>query len=99
TPSTDRMLSLGARAKGGDGRVPVVAYTDPNDVLGYRLFEAQNPNSGRFDVINVLLSNSGTAIPLVPIVANPERAHRGAEDNARLFELIIDGADRQNQFD
>jgi len=72
-------------------KVPVVAYTDPNDVLGYRLLP-----DGDFDnttIVNVLLSNTGTFLPGVPIVANPIDAHRGAENQSEIFEMILDGSD------
>lgn len=73
-------------------KVPVVAYTDPNDVLGYRLLP-----DGDFDsttVVNVLLSNTGSFLPGAPIIANPIDAHRGAESQSAIFEMILDGSDR-----
>lgn len=73
-------------------KVPVVAYTDPNDVLGYRLLP--DGDFGRTTVVNVLLSNTGTFLPGAPIIANPIDAHRGAEDQGAIFEMILDGSDR-----
>ncbi len=58
-----------------------------------------NPDKGSYEVINVLLSNAGTAFPLVPIIANPEKAHRGAENRDEIFRMIIDGADQKSAFD
>ena len=72
--------------------VPVVAYTDPNDVLGYRLLPEGRLGGATF--VNVLLSNTGTFVPGAPIVANPIAAHRGAEKQDALFEMILDGSDR-----
>ncbi len=37
-----------------DPRVPIVAYTDPNDVLGYRLFDDQNPDCPSSEVLGQL---------------------------------------------
>lgn len=77
-------------------KVPVVAYTDPNDVLGYRLLP-----DGDFDsitVVNVLLSNAGTFLPGAPIIANPIDAHRGAENQGMIFEMILGGSDRVSRW-
>lgn len=76
--------------------VPIVGYTDPNDVLGYRLLEQQKPEGKDFEVINVLLSNTETAFPFWPLLANPIAAHRGAEDVDDIFRMIIDGADQES---
>lgn len=76
--------------------VPIVGYTDPNDVLGYRLLEQQTPEGKDFEVINVLLSNTETAFPFWPLLANPIAAHRGAEDVDDIFRMIIDGADQES---
>lgn len=100
SPSLDSFLSdavggLSPRSIGTTGvpsKVPVVAYTDPNDVLGYRLLP-----DGDFDnttVVNVLLSNTETFLPGAPIIANPIDAHRGAENQGAIFEMILDGSDR-----
>jgi len=74
--------------------LPVVAYTDPNDALGYRLDPDGAVGGSLF--INVLLSNTGTFLPGAPTLANPIDAHRGAEQQDAIFEMILDGSDRKS---
>lgn len=104
SPSLDSFLSDAVRAPSlrslgiskAPFKVPVVAYTDPNDILGYRLL----PN-GEFDrtiVVNVLLSNTGTFLPGAPIISNPIDAHRGAENQEEIFAMILDGSDRKSSW-
>lgn len=67
------------------GPVHLVALTDPNDVLGYRL----DPDGVRpdFVVSNVLVSNAPTWFGLA---ANPLAAHRGY-DRDQIARLLRDG--------
>lgn len=77
--------------------VPVVAYTDPNDALGYRLLP--DGDFDRLTIVNVLLSNTGSFLPGVPIIANPIDAHTGAGNQSAIFEMILDGSDRVSSWD
>ena len=79
--------------------VPIVAYTDPNDIFGYRLNDkilppAKDNSNGetttKFQVVNVLLSNAGTFLGLF---ANPVKTHSGAKDQDEIFEMILNGVE------
>ena len=64
----------------------LVAITDPNDVLGYRV-DGQTLSGLPVDYRNVLVSNTDTILQLA---ADPIKAHR---DTARpqVFDLIVKG--------
>ena len=69
----------------------VIAITDPNDVLGYRLdpelFD-EWPYS-QYEMRNVLVSNTGEFLGLI---ANPDTAHQGTA-RPEVFGLIAEGWD------
>lgn len=64
----------------------LVAITDPNDVLGYRISEEVVAGTG-VDLRNVLVSNAPTYFGLF---SNPIEAHRNTE-RPQVFEIIVNG--------
>jgi len=68
-----------------DPGVALVAISDPNDVLSYRIHPRQMQGQAR--VANVLVSNTATVLGLF---ANPARAHSGYR-RAQVFTVIAGG--------
>jgi hypothetical protein len=66
----------------------VVAFSDPNDILSYRL--RKDYFGGREDVrvVNVISSNAGT---LFGLIEHPWDAHTGYIDNPRATKALICG--------
>lgn len=69
------------------GAVSIVAFTDPNDLLSYRLRPSDWPQT--VNVANVIDSNAGTLFGF--LLENPEPAHTGYVDNARVMRLVLCG--------
>jgi hypothetical protein len=77
-----------------EGRVPrtlreagtdsfaVVAFTDPNDLLGY---EITSKDVGGQPVINIIVSNASTWFG---VIANPLEAHEGLRRNQVVYALL-----------
>lgn len=63
----------------------IVAFTDPNDLLSYRLRPADFPGVG---VHNVLTSNTGRILGLV---ADPNAAHTTYKKNDEVMNLVLCG--------
>jgi len=69
--------------------VSLVAFTDPNDLLSYRLpkrYEDTVP--GRINVLNVIVSNDKTYLGYVE---RPDTAHSGYRDNAAVMTVMFCG--------
>jgi len=66
----------------------VVAFTDPNDLLSYRLTDAQYGND--YTVVNVAVSNARTWLGLF---SNPYTAHTTYLENPEVMSLIVQGHD------
>ncbi|MEJ2405622.1 MAG: hypothetical protein P8171_15250 [Candidatus Thiodiazotropha sp.] len=69
-------------------RLKVVAFSDPNDVLSYRLPNDYFPSSWRTDVINVIPSNDYVWFWLFE---NPLTAHQGYSNTDEVFDLFLCG--------
>lgn len=70
-------------------RVEVIAFTDPNDLLSYRLLPDEigmDPSSVR--LVNVIVSN---APAWLGFVERPDSAHMGYRTNAAVAELLVHG--------
>ena len=67
----------------------VIAFSDPNDLLSFRLLP--DDVSGRKDVelINVIVSN---APEIFGVVARPDKAHTGYAENAGVLNLMVCGS-------
>jgi hypothetical protein len=72
-------------------RLAVVAFTDPNDLLSYRLLPARYA-APDVAVADVLVSNASTWLGLIE---NPVTAHLGYLDNPDVGALIACGWPRQ----
>lgn len=81
-----------------DGRVQIVAFTDPNDALSYHLTERFRKKcthlGGRearpVDFINVRISNAKWNV--LGLVANPDQAHSdGFRTNKQARRLLVEG--------
>lgn len=66
----------------------VVAFTDPNDLLSYRLTDVQYGND--YPVVNVAVSNARTWLGLF---SNPLSAHMTYLENPNVMSLIVQGHD------
>ncbi len=90
TDSLGRFLNLLGRAPALRAAslepIQIVAITDPNDVLGYRL-ELTGFDTGRYEARNVLVSNTGT---FLGVIADPIAAHRNTA-RKDVFEIIANG--------
>lgn len=92
--SLGRMLQrlAQARARSAGKRIQVVAFTDPNDLVSYRLIERYLP-TGQANLVNVIVSNdwtyaflgAGRALEL------PTTAHCGYRTNRNVLALISVG--------
>ncbi len=69
-------------------KLELVAFSDPNDLLSYRLREDDFPASAGVGVRNVVISNAGT---FPGLIENPGPAHTGYENNSRVMQLILCG--------
>lgn len=66
-------------------KLTIVAFTDPNDLLGYAIPEAGPPGTR---VINVIVSNDWTYLGYVE---RPDTAHCGYKTNPVVLELTAQG--------
>lgn len=98
-----RLLMEARRLPGAPGRnemsfkalrseISLVAFTDPNDLLSYRLLTSGWPDG--VAVSNVLASNAGSFLGFV--VENPLPAHTAYNKNARVMELVLCGSRKQD---
>jgi hypothetical protein len=79
---------------GAQRLLPVVAFTDPNDLLSYRL----TPASLHFDrahLVNVLVSNDWTYLGLVE---RPDNAHCGYAINSYVLATLVLGHESDGAF-
>lgn len=67
-----------------------VAYSDPNDILSYKLDLEKYPD---YLVTNVTVKN---ATNWFGIFANPSRAHNGYRSNAEVKKMVLMGCDIEN---
>src|SRR5260370_40733732 len=79
-----RSLALPAK-----GPMPVVAFSDPNDLLSYRIVPAHLAEDLKeFRVINVLVSNDTTYFGYLE---RPDTAHCGYPWNPHVFGMLARG--------
>ena len=94
--SLDRLLGLLAAgtarrlSEGPDDPIHVVAFSDPNDLVSYRLDPRllDRPDVDTYRFTNVLTTNTPTYFGLI---ANPLAAHEGYEENQTVFDLVANG--------
>ncbi len=67
-----------------------VAYSDPNDVLSYKLDMSKygNGDHGDFQVVNVSVKNATNWFGLL---ANPSKAHNGYRSNPKVQNMVLHG--------
>lgn len=65
----------------------LIAFTDPNDILSYRL-GASTPTVGGLNLINVIVSNDWT---FFGALERPDNAHCGYVDNPNVIRLMVEG--------
>lgn len=80
----------GRDRRGGLDRLSLVAFTDPNDLLSYRLLPARYA-APDVAVADVLVSNDRTWLGLIE---NPVQAHLGYLDNPDVGMMIACGVPR-----
>ena len=91
--SAGDMFGLLSRARGlalpASGPMTVVAFSDPNDLLSYRIIPARlGEDMKEFRVINVLVSNDTTYFGYVE---RPDTAHCGYPWNPYVFGMLARG--------
>ncbi len=69
-------------------RVKVVAFSDPNDVLSYRLPINYFPADANADVVNVLVSNDSV---ILGAIENPLTAHQGYINTDDVVDRFLCG--------
>ena len=75
----------------GDGQIDLVAFVDPNDILGYRLNLkeiAADRRLSAFNTTNVVISKTGA---LLGVVADPRKAHTIAEQHDPTIDWMMTG--------
>lgn len=75
----------------GAGEIDLVAFVDPNDILGYRLDLkkiSDDPALSAFNTTNVVISKTGA---LLGVVADPRKAHSIAEKNDPTIDWMMTG--------
>ena len=100
-PSVRALLSIIAESHRRTFREPppaarrtIVAFSDPNDLLSYRLLPAElETRDAR--LINVIVSNDGT---LLDYVERPDNAHCGYSWNPYVIGIIVNGYDPLKPF-
>ena len=74
----------------------IVAFSDPNDVLSWRLkpYNLKLPRSewGSVKLTNVYLSNGEFSVPL--LISDPTTAHTGYFDNQVVMDMLVCGVDK-----
>jgi hypothetical protein len=85
-----------ARSAGGvfeadQSALEVVAFSDPNDLLSYRVSPSLERSEPEVRVVNVTVSNSAT---LFGFVERPDLAHTTYDRNEGVTELLLHGTER-----
>ncbi len=78
-------------AAGAEPPITLVAFTDPNDLLSYRLPADPVVVGPLVRVVNVITSNDGA---LLGYVENPNNAHLGYRRNLDVLRLLFGGSAR-----
>lgn len=91
--SAGHAFDLLSRARGlarqVSGPMTVVAFSDPNDLLSYRVVPADFPEDLReFRIVNVIVSNDATYFGFVE---RPDTAHCGYSWNPHVFGMLARG--------
>jgi hypothetical protein len=72
----------------------IVAFTDPNDILSWRLRQKDlgipRPDRRSVKLTNVYMSNGELSIP--GLISDPVKAHTGYFDNPTVMNLLLCGA-------
>jgi hypothetical protein len=97
-PSMNALLTILADSQRRAGRPnrerTIVAFSDPNDLLSYRLLSA-DLETGDARLINVIVSNDDT---LAGYVERPDNAHCGYAWNPYVIGMIVNGYDGARPF-
>lgn len=70
------------------GKMQVVAFSDPNDLLSYGLHESGFEETANYKIIDVFVSNAPTWFGLIE---NPLSAHQTYRDNKAVNTIIVCG--------
>jgi hypothetical protein len=72
----------------------IVAFTDPNDLLSWRLrrkdLGVPRPDRRSVELTNVYMSNGEASVP--GLISDPVKAHTGYFDNPTVMTLLLCGA-------
>lgn len=84
-----RKRTLVQRSAFRQNTLTLVAFTDPNDLLSYRLLPSQYENEGGVSIADVLVSNQPTYIGALEM---PDTAHKTYLSNSDVISLITCGS-------
>ncbi len=100
-----RLLLADPRDHGRNGGEPeacavetslqVIAFNDPNDIMGYRVPDYVTDSPLIDSVMNVRVRNPAFRIP--GLLVSPVAAHTNHGDNAAILDFIIEGWARRSQ--
>lgn len=83
------LARLRERLAGGQPPLTAVAFSDPNDLLSYRLVPAfLGDRAHHFHVVNVIVSNAATYLGFFE---RPDSAHCGYAWNPHVFAMLAEG--------
>ncbi|MEE9392303.1 MAG: hypothetical protein V3W41_07345 [Planctomycetota bacterium] len=88
----DKLLRRAEDSVPGKPRVPIVAFSDPNDILSYDIPPwMKEAFPGRFVNVSHHVVKTGYWIPFFGAVASPERAHNFYGSDPKVVDLIVNG--------
>lgn len=79
-------------AREGRATMPIVAVSDPNDLLSFEIPPWMRERlPGRFVNARVSVEDNAIWIPFVGDLVRPDRAHRGYAQSTAVLRLLMDG--------
>jgi hypothetical protein len=86
--------ALGALVKNSEGRLPIVAFSDPNDLLSFRIpdnWQTMVPPEiiPKTSFVNVVTTTAHSAI--LGVVVNPGKAHTAYWNDSRVLNTVSRG--------
>ncbi|RFB76620.1 hypothetical protein [Methylovirgula sp. 4M-Z18] len=84
------MHGIGNAGDNTPGVAQLVAFTDPDDVLSWRV-EQSDIGPDKVNLTNVYMPNGEFSIP--GLVSDPVKAHTGYSDNPTVLDLMLCGMD------
>ncbi len=76
------------------GPLPIIAFSDPNDLLSYPLMPENAPPGVRFVDVQIAVATHAFYVPTLGMLTDPRTAHEGYWDDARIIDMIACGHPR-----